>query len=322
VITPLISVVIPTYNASSFIGSAIDSVLGQTYKNIEIIVVDDGSIDSTAAALRPYGKTIRYVRQNNKGVSAARNHGIQLARGEVIAFLDADDIWLPQKLEVQLQYFSRHKEAALVFGDIELFGDGKIFAPSFLALKEHARCFKGQDVTFNDAFGMLLKENVVPTSTVAITRHALQRIGHFDESLSSVEDRDLWLRVAAEFPIGCVPIVMCRKRVRDSSLSSDYAQTARNLLKVLEKHASGGVLPSRAEHASAIQSMLAHIHLEIGYAHFAEDDLGRARQHFKVSLSKRLGGKLLLYYGLTFFDPRVLRSLKLIKRKLLGESNP
>ena len=107
-----ISVVIPAYNHGRFLREAIDSVLAQTYAPLEIIVVDDGSTDDTEQIVRSYGDRVRYIRQQNAGVGAARNNGIANARGEYVAFLDSDDLWLPEKLAVQVEYMRRHPECA------------------------------------------------------------------------------------------------------------------------------------------------------------------------------------------------------------------
>jgi glycosyltransferase involved in cell wall biosynthesis len=312
---PRVSVVIPAYNAAPHIGAAIDSVVGQTYTDLEIIVVDDGSVDNTAAVLQTYNGKIRYVRQENRGVSSARNHGIRVARGELIAFLDADDTWLPDKLELQTRFLSVHEEAALVFGDLELVVDGQVVEPSYLALKKNAWWSNRDSVLVKDAFARLVEENVVSTSTTLISSRALQQVGPFDEDLSTAEDLDLWLRVAASFPIGCIPRVMCRKHVLRSSLSADYARTSKDFLAVLNKYATG-VLPSRREHEPVIRSMVAQLQFDVGYSFLEADDLANARRHFGRSLSRRFKVKPLLYYALTFLDRRALGSLRLLKRKL------
>ena len=179
---PRISVVIPAYNAAPYIAAAIDSVVGQTYKDLEIIVVDDGSVDNTAAVLQTYGNKVRYVRQENQGVSSARNHGIRVAQGELIAFLDADDVWFPEKLELQTQFLSAHEEAALVFGDLELVANGQVVEPSYLALKKHPWWSKPDGVLAKDAFAQLLEENVVSTSTTLVSSRALRQVGTYMRS--------------------------------------------------------------------------------------------------------------------------------------------
>ncbi|WP_143438568.1 glycosyltransferase family A protein, partial [Hydrocoleum sp. CS-953] len=112
--TPRVSVIIPVYNCDRYISQAIESILAQTYQSYEIIVIDDGSTDNTRLALQPYIEKIRYVYQENQGVSAARNHGIDLARGELIAFLDADDFFLPDKLTAQVGVFDAQPNLGIV----------------------------------------------------------------------------------------------------------------------------------------------------------------------------------------------------------------
>jgi len=314
---PRISVVIPAYNAAPYIGAAIDSVVCQTYKDFEIIVVDDGSVDNTAAVLQTYDSKIRYVRQENQGVSSARNHGIRVARGELIAFLDADDVWVPEKLEMQTRFLSTHEEAALVFGDLELVADGQVVEPSYLALKKNAWSSKQDSVLVKDAFARLLEENVVSTSTTLVSSRALRQVGLFDEDLPTAEDLDLWLRIAASFPIGCVPRVMCRKHVLKTSLSAEYSRTAKDFLAVLNKYTSG-VLPSRPEHGPLIRSMVAQLQFDIGYSFFEAHDLPNARSHFRRALWRPFRVRPLLYYALTFLDRRTLGSLRLLKRKLFA----
>ena len=112
---PLVSVIIPTYNNAAYLVESVESVLNQSYRNIELIVVDDGSTDNTQAVLAGFGDRLRYVRKANGGPSSARNLGIQMARGQLIAFQDADDLWLPEKLALQVAYFHLHPEVGVVF---------------------------------------------------------------------------------------------------------------------------------------------------------------------------------------------------------------
>src|SRR5215831_9468158 len=119
---PIVSVVIPTYNNARFLPEALDSLLGQTYRDFELIVVDDGSTDDTLEVLKPYRHLIRYVRKENGGPASARNLGIRHASGELIAFQDADDIWLPDKLQLQVDYLREHPEVGLVFSGSIFFG--------------------------------------------------------------------------------------------------------------------------------------------------------------------------------------------------------
>ena len=119
---PKVSVIIPTYQYDSFIGEAIDSVLAQTYKDYELIVVDDGSIDRTREIISKYGSNINYIYQENKGLAAARNTGIRATKGEYLSFLDADDAWLPNKLEVEVEFLDTHPVVGMVYSNYFYFG--------------------------------------------------------------------------------------------------------------------------------------------------------------------------------------------------------
>jgi glycosyltransferase involved in cell wall biosynthesis len=132
---PKVSVVIPTYNCSSYLKEAVDSVLNQTYRNYEVLVVDDGSSDGTRCTLEPYLDTINYIYQENRGAPAARNTGIRAATGEFIALLDADDVWLPEKLQLQMEYFESHENCSLVYTDMKTFDEHGVIEESIKLLK-------------------------------------------------------------------------------------------------------------------------------------------------------------------------------------------
>jgi glycosyltransferase involved in cell wall biosynthesis len=182
---PLVSVVIPAYNYGHYVTEAVDSVLAQTYPNVEIIVVDDGSTDETPDRLKPYLGKIVYIRQENQGLSAARNTGIRHARGEWIGLLDADDLWHPGKLEVQLAAADKFGPAGLVGSPVAQ------QMPERLAADPPVKRLTVAD---------FLTSTPLTSSSALIRRGCLERVGLFDTSLRSVEDRDMWLRVAAEFP--------------------------------------------------------------------------------------------------------------------------
>ncbi|MCA9456064.1 MAG: glycosyltransferase family 2 protein [Nitrospira sp.] len=233
----LISVVIPAYNAEVFIGQTIQSVLDQTYPWHEIIVVDDGSTDSTKEALKRFEGRIRYLHQQNKGPSAARNTGIQSAKGDFICFLDADDLWIPEKLEVQLAFMEANPDIALVCSDYEEFNEEAIVLSSFLAEKHHM--FPTCPIVagpLDNAFEKLVFENFVGTPTVMLRKSCLEKAGVFDEEIRSVEDRDLWLRISAWYRIACIPQIFCKKRVHQMNVSKQTELALRGKIRVLEKN--------------------------------------------------------------------------------------
>jgi glycosyltransferase involved in cell wall biosynthesis len=190
VILPLVSIIIPTYNRSSLLLEAVGSVLQQTFKDFELIVVDDGSTDGTAEALKKDKDRLTVHYQANQGVSAARNQGLRLARGRWIAFLDSDDLWLPKKLETQMGFFSRHEEAVISQTEEIWVRNGRRVNPQ----KKH-RKYSG------DIFAPSLDLCLVSPSAVMIKRDVFDAVGFFDESLPACEDYDLWLRISAQWPV-------------------------------------------------------------------------------------------------------------------------
>ena len=180
---PLVSVIIPTYNRAQYICEAVDSVLAQTYRNIEVIVVDDGSTDNTEEILRQYDSKIKYVFQNNAGPSAARNNGIKQARGDLLAFLDSDDIWLPEKLERQVQLMKQSRNTGLVScGSYIINASGEITASSIIKKNhENKKLFLKE----------LMVHNIISGggSAALIKKKCFEKLGLFSEKLWIGEDK-------------------------------------------------------------------------------------------------------------------------------------
>lgn len=209
---PPISVIIPCYNGAVYLGEAIESALNQIYLPLEVIVIDDGSTDCSAAIAESYGTPVRAIRQENRGPSAARNRGIELARGELIQFLDADDLLFPEKLQRQVPEVLRHPEA-LVYSDYELLTDGG---------KVIRGCAPAASLG-TDPVVMLLSHcgDRIQTSAPIHWKEQLTAIGGFREELPPSEDRDLHLRLAcAEIPFRFVPEILYTQRSVPGSLTS------------------------------------------------------------------------------------------------------
>jgi len=209
---PRVSVVIPTYNRADLISETIDSVINQTYRNYEIIVVDDGSTDDTPAILGRYGKHIRVIRQENQGEGEARNTGIRAAQGEYVAFLDSDDLWRPAKLEKQMDLLARSPQVAWVYCDAYVFESktGKIMR--LISKGNHP--YEGQ------VAGRLLTCNFIPSPTPMIRRSVFDEMGFFNKSLIGV-DWDMWLRIATRYPIRRAPEVLAGYRIHQGSVFAD-----------------------------------------------------------------------------------------------------
>ena len=222
-----VSVIIPTYNRGWIVRDAIDSVLGQAYADFELIVVDDGSSDRTPQILDAYGDRLRVIRQANQGVSAARNRGIGESSGTLIALLDSDDIWLPKKLAVQVDFFKRNP-AALICQTEE------IWIRNGLRVNPGKRHRKPSGMIFERSLELCL----VSPSAVMVRRELFEKVGLFDESLPACEDYDLWLRVGCRFPVHLIdkPLTIKRGGHEDqlSRQSSLDKYRIRSLVKLIE----------------------------------------------------------------------------------------
>lgn len=222
---PSVSVVIPAYNCARWLGSAVRSVLSQTVAPQEIIVVDDGSTDDTPSIVRALGPRVRYYPQRNSGVSVARNEGARVARGEFIAYLDADDEWFPSKLEVQLERLASKPEAIASF-------------MSVIRVDETS----GQEVTLKYRFSddlverLLLESCIVGhSSSVLIRRTALQDLGGFSKEFSQCADWDMWLRLADSGPVDVVEEALVLYRWHESNMSRNAGLLERDTLRVLDR---------------------------------------------------------------------------------------
>ncbi len=250
--SPLVSIIVPAYDVSEFIGGALDSVLAQAFTNYEIIVINDGSPDSEALerALAPYMSSIVYLKQENRGVSAARNTGIAAARGALLAFLDGDDTWFPNYLEVQVSRIEADPTIDVLYPNVVMFGGSSEAGEEFMTI-----CPSKGEVTFER---LLLQECNVSNCSIA-RRETILRAGLFDESLRSVEDFDLWLRVIKQGGrIAYHRDILARYRRRAGSLTADPIWMSEHILKVLRKVKQTMELTA-SEHA-AVDFQYEHFH--------------------------------------------------------------
>lgn len=230
--TPAVSVVIPVYNATRYLGETLDSIRAQTFIDYEVIIVNDGSTDSEELEriLHSHPLPIVYVSQENRGVSAARNAGIKVARGKFYAQLDADDQWHPEYLATQVGILSGDASIALVYPNAVIFADSSDAGADFMKISPSEG-----EVTFDS----LIQEKCTVMTSVTARMSAIKSAGMFDEHIRSCEDFDLWLRLVKK---GGRIIYhrhqLARYRRRPGSLSSDRVWMTTNLLSVLEKAAN------------------------------------------------------------------------------------
>lgn len=221
-----ISVIIPTFNRAQLVGKAIASAINQTYKHTEIIVVDDGSSDGTQDVVASFGDSVKYVFKPNEGVASARNLGIKISTGDLVAFLDSDDEWLPEKLEKQLAYLNNHPDYGMVLCDY-YFKDSNHKITGKSDRRKNIR--QDGDILAD----VLLATSLVPP-TVLVKRKVLEDVGCFDENLKTAEDLDLHLRIAEKYKIGllCEPLVSC---MRGNNGLSELSCTYDDHVKVIER---------------------------------------------------------------------------------------
>jgi glycosyltransferase involved in cell wall biosynthesis len=229
---PTVSVVIPAYNADRHLADAVDSALRQTFRDVEILIVDDGSTDGTPAVLSAYGERINVLRQANLGVARARNAGTQAARGRYVAFLDADDVWLPEKIEKQV----------IALADTQ---DHRACYSSFTLVSSDLTVLRRSPRRASLVEDLLLLGNVVGTpSTVMCERALVLEAGGFDPTQSLGADWDLWLRLALRTEFAYIDEPLVRYRIHDANMSRDVALLERDSVRLLEKALADPALPA------------------------------------------------------------------------------
>jgi len=240
---PEVSVVIPTYNRGWIIKEAIDSVLAQDYRNFQLIVVDDGSTDNTMDILDSYQEDIHVVRQKNRGVSAARNQGLEQASGSFIAFLDSDDIWLPQKLSSQVAFFNSNPDALICQTEEIWIRNGARVNPK----KRHK---KPSGMFFESSLNLCL----ISPSAVMMKRGLFDEVGLFDENLPACEDYDLWLRISCRYPVYLIDTPLIIKRGGHEDQLSRSPGLDKFRIAAMKKMIKSNLL-SNAQYQAAVKTL-------------------------------------------------------------------
>ena len=229
---PTVDIILPAYNAAVFLPMALDSVMGQTFVDWRILLVDDGSTDGTAEIARRYaeqlGPKLQYIFQENRGLPAARNTAIRHAEAEFLALLDADDVWLPGRLEASLRMFASRPEIGLSYGLIEGIDPLGAVVGRFTDRKRHPQGWIAGQI--------YMRTMDLPCPTVTFRRACVEQVGLFDESLRATEDRDLWVRIAQQFQVACVPEVIAQYRTSPQAMTTDPERMLRAQLQFIEKH--------------------------------------------------------------------------------------
>ena len=308
--TPSISVIIPAYNVAPYIAETLDSVFAQTLSEFEVIIVNDGSPDTDELdrALAPYLERVRYFRQENRGAAAARNCGLQEAHGEFVAFLDGDDLWMPDYLEKQLE-FVRAGGYDLAYADALLFGDSPLAGKTYMESTP-----SDGPVTF---LSLIRRECNLLTSGVIARRLALVEAGLFEERLRQAQDFELWARLARRGAhLAYQRKVLLRYRCRENSLSGDIQSRLARAIRVFQHIADNyDLTPSeRVEISHAIELQQAALQLTEGKKALLHGRFDKARSSLEQAHSILGGWKLRFAVLLVRFAPRLLQ--RFAKRRL------
>jgi glycosyltransferase involved in cell wall biosynthesis len=344
---PLVSVVVPTYNRAYCLGRTLESALAQTHADLELIVVDDGSTDGTRDLVEDLARRdprVRYFHQENKNVSAARNQGIALARGEFLALLDSDDVWMPWKLELQLACMARAPEVGMVWSDMEAIDvDGAVAHERYLRTMYSAyRWYPTNEALFagsealslvaprlrdhvgearfwtGNIFSQMIMGNLVHTSTVLIRRDRLDRVQGFDVKLMPGEDYDFHLRTCKHGPVGYVDRTTIRyqlglpDRITRPALRLGFA---RHFLRTISRE----VAESRHRihlPKPMIDAVFAEAHEWIAAVLIEEGDRAEARKHLVQALRHEpFSARRAELLVLTMLSPRQHESLRASYRR-------
>lgn len=229
---PTVDVIIPAYNAARFLPAAIESVMAQTFQDWRILLVDDGSKDNIAEVIAPYlqrlGDKLKYIRQENAGLPAARNTAIRNSDAEFLALLDADDVWLPHRLARSVERFANRPDIGLVYGfNARIDPEGKVL-DTFAKRNRHAEGWVAPYI--------YMRTLDLNCPTVTFRRSCVEEVGLFDETMRATEDRDLWVRIALRYQVALVPEVIAHYRVSPQAMTTDADRMLTAQLRFVEKH--------------------------------------------------------------------------------------
>lgn len=293
---PLVSVIMPVYNTAQYIGDAIDSVLSQDYPNKELIIIDDGSTDGTVDIIRRYQPAITLLTQKNQGSAVARNAGLDAARGDYVAFLDSDDIWLPGKLTAQVKYMEQHPQIGMSYGRWKVWKpgpDGQFNAPASF---KHTVTDSAAPVGIVKEgsgwlYNRLLFTSLLHTITVIARRDLINKVGTFDTALKRGQDYDYWLRASRLTEIHQLDQTFALYRLHGDGCAKKWPHV--NYEKVVVENALSrwglegptGELTTKTD----MQRRLADICFSFGYHHYWEGSPRLAVSAFRQCLGYRPG---------------------------------
>jgi glycosyltransferase involved in cell wall biosynthesis len=309
----LVSVVIPTYNRSKLVTQAVESVLYQTIKNIEIIVVDDGSTDNTRDVLEPYGSALKYIFQENQGVSVARNVGVAISKGELIAFLDSDDLFVPEKIEKQLSAIHQYPDAALAYSNIAYCDANGSFIRNGSGYEMFLSGMIAEKV-------LLRKAMCGWPQTWLIRRSCFDRLGGFDPNFAMSEDRDFSVRAAFNYPL--VGLSEALTLVRIHTVANRLGRSRAELrehyyFKFLDKLFTQ--YADRIEIQKNRHLLISDYLFLAGLNYLREEVIDSARRRFWTAFTLRpLKIKYFLFWFSTLFGRRIFHNANQVRKRIVN----
>jgi len=274
-VKPKVSVIIPAYNSETYIAETLGSALAQTYKNYEVIVVDDGSRDETLRVARSFEPQVKVLTKQNGGPASARNLAINNSQGDYLALLDSDDLWVKDKLEQQAAFLDENQDVGLVYGE------ALMFTESNGEKKVGGRI----GYTTDPSFRLLLFGDYVPNSTVMIRRACVEKAGPLNESreLIGVEDYEYWMRIAKHFRMAGIPRPLAYYRIREGNLMGDGSDINKGLkLSIAAIREIERLYPDLWKECQVDREMLfARLHVRAGFAWKQKRDWRQCAANFK-----------------------------------------
>lgn len=304
-----VSVIIPTYNCERFVRQAVESALAQTYGNLEVIVVDDGSTDQTSNVLRPLQDRIQYVVQQNRERAAARNHGLRVATGDIVAFLDADDLWPHNHIQVALDALNGDPTCDLVWGDV-----------IYMDVQGKELWRASQKNENEQIFEALLMKNFINQSSVVARKRCFSEVGGFNEDreLSGSEDWEMWLRIASRFSCRHLPNHFTYYRLHDSWTMSNPSVAERSMRHAFKIIINTPLYAARLPKKMSVVEARHFVTMAINY--YAVGRMREAR-HLLVQALKHdkmlsVSAKYWFYFGRTLLSKNVSEWLRNKKHQM------
>ncbi len=318
----LVSVVIATYNYGKYIKETIESCLKQTYKNIEIIVVDDGSTDDTKnVVLENFRDSVKYIYTENVGQNKAVNLGLTHVTGDYIALLDADDIWDPTKIEKQISFFNTYKDVGLIFTDFCKFNEQGILVHSHFNRLRHFMNTQKENLEGNwyildeDFFSDLLIQTPIFPSTVIFKKEILAKKGPFLGRYKQAEDLEFFLRYSRICRFGMIDEILTHNRFHEKNLTADLFTTVHSAAVVLE-YILHNYDDLGEKEIRRIKYSLSDRYFSCGYLKYEKYNFAEAREYFIKSLFFKFKIKCLAYYLFTLFGKYINARLRKIKQQV------